>query len=104
LKFLLQAVSPETFGYPLFNLQQLFLESNVFVLRNNCAIIHRCFQHSKFGQQLQHVVAGLGFQSGICLGDFQKHAMPLEIPNVHNASLRNRPKYGSPSEQVEADI
>jgi hypothetical protein len=35
----------------------------------------------------QHVVAVLGFQSGICLGGFKKYAMPLEIPNVHNASL-----------------
>jgi hypothetical protein len=43
----------------------------------------------------QHVVAVLGFQSGICLGDFQKHAMPLEIPNVHNASLHTQPKYVS---------
>jgi hypothetical protein len=33
-------------------------------------------------------VAVLGFQSGICHGGFKKHAMPLEIPNVHNASLR----------------
>jgi hypothetical protein len=36
----------------------------------------------------QHVVAVLGFQSGICHGGFKKYAMPLEIPNVHNASLQ----------------